>query len=256
MHTGLGDELVCPALEALRRALCSACRLPFRLQLGVQLGQFIPARLRIYQDVLDKYISGGNNPAVLNMLNVKYFIVGNPGTRAETVMPNPDAYGSCWFAKSVKTVDGPVEEFLALKSSNLKDTVVVDKSCSITSITADSSTSIKMLSYDNDKIEYESNANSMQFAVFSEVYYPKGWNAYIDEKITGYCKVNYLLRGLHVPAGKHKIKFVFEPSSVKKGKTIMFIASILIAIIFLGGLFMAWRKSQSGNIVPADKKIT
>ncbi len=204
-----------------------------------------PARLRIYQDVLDKYISGANyNPAVLNMLNVKYSIVGTQGTGNEVVLPNPYTYGPCWLAKSVKTVDGPVEEFLALRSSNLKDTVVVDKTCKINAITADSSASIKMLSFDNDKIEYESNATSPQFAVFSEVYYPKGWNAYLDGKLTEYCKVNYLLRGLPLPPGKHIVKFVFEPASVKKGRTIMFIASILIAIFFMGGLFMAWKGSR------------
>ena len=203
-----------------------------------------PARLRLYQDVLDKYISGGNNPAVLDMLNVKYFILRNSGDGSETMMPNPDAYGPCWLARSVKTVDGPVEEFLALKSNNLKDTVVVDKTCKINPVVTDSSATIKMLSYDNDKIEYESNANSPQFAVFSEVYYSKGWNAYLDDKLTEYCKVNYILRGLNVPAGNHKIKFVFEPASVKKGRSIMFIASILIILIVIGGLFMAWKESR------------
>jgi hypothetical protein len=202
-----------------------------------------PARLRIYQDVLDKYLSGGNtNFAVLNMLNVKYYIHTNQTTGVESSTQNPEAYGPCWLAKSIKTVDGPVQEFLALKSSNLKDTVVVDKSFKINSITADSTASVKMLGYDNDKIEYESNTASPQFAVFSEVYYPKGWNAYIDGKPVEYCRVNYLLRGLSLPAGKHQVKFVFEPATVKKGKSIMFIASILIAIIFIGGLFMAWKE--------------
>lgn len=216
-----------------------------------------PARLRIYQDVLDKYLSGGNiNPAVLNMLNAKYFLVYNQQTRAESVIPNPEAYGNCWFAKSVKVAADPVQEFLALNSNNLRDTVVVDKDCKAGQVTPDSSASITMTKFDNDAIEYESNANSPQFAVFSEVYYPKGWNAYLDNKRTEYCKVNYLLRGLSVPAGKHTIKFVFEPASVKKGRSIMFIASIFIAIIFIGGLFMAWKESQSDRVIRADKKST
>jgi hypothetical protein len=207
-----------------------------------------PARLRIYQDLIDKYLSGRNpNPAVLNMLNTKYFIVTNPMTGTESVQPNPDTYGPCWLAKSIKKADGPVEEFLALRSSNLKDTVVVDKSYKIDAITADSSASIKMLKFDNDVIEYESNVVSPQFAVFSEIYYPKGWNAYIDDKPTEYYKVNYLLRGLPVPAGKHKVKFVFEPVSAMKGKTIMFFASILIALFFSGGLFMAWKESRKAT---------
>lgn len=207
-----------------------------------------PARLRIYQDVLDRYLSGGNvNPAVINMLNAKYFIVNDPQTRAESVVPNSGAYGPCWLAKSVTVAHGPVEEFLALKNNNLKDSVVVDSTCKPNAITPDSTASIKMTKYDNDAIEYESNANGPQFAVFSEIYYPMGWNAYIDGKLTQYCKVNYLLRGLSVPAGKHSIKFIFEPATYKKGVTIAYVASFLILIFFIGGIFMQWWTSRKKN---------
>lgn len=210
-----------------------------------------PARLRLYQDVLDRYLSRENvNPAVLNMLNAKYFIIYNQQSRSESVIPNPEAYGNCWLAKSIKVVNGPVEEFNALQNNNLRDTVVVDSSCRANAITPDSAATIKMTKFDNDAIEYESNANSPQFAVFSEIYYPKGWNAYIDGKLTEYCKVNYLLRGLSLPAGKHNVKFVFEPASVTKGRSIMFIASILIIILFIGGIYMHFREMQSRRKQP------
>jgi uncharacterized membrane protein YfhO len=104
-----------------------------------------------------------------------------------------------------------------------------------------------MTRFDNDAIEYEVNGNGPQFAVFSEIYYPKGWNAYVDGKKTDYLNVNYVLRGIPVPAGKHSIKFVFEPESVQQGRSIMFIASILIAIILVGGLFMAWKESRKAS---------
>lgn len=104
-----------------------------------------------------------------------------------------------------------------------------------------------MTKYDNDAVEYEVNGSGPQFAVFSEIYYPKGWNAYVDGKKTDYLNVNYLLRGISVPAGKHSIKFVFEPASVEKGRSIMFIASILIALILVGGLFMAWKESRKAS---------
>jgi hypothetical protein len=211
-----------------------------------------PARLRIYQDVLDRYISKTPTPAVLNMLNTKYFIYQNPQTGAPAVIPNPDAYGSCWLAKFVKVVDGPVQEFLALKGTNLKDTVVVDKTCAPSvAPQPDSASNIKLIKFDNDAMEYEANCNGPQFAVFSEVYYPAGWNAYLDEKKVDYCKVNYLLRGLSIPAGKHTIKFVFEPASYKKGVNISFIASILILVFFLGGLFMQWRMDRKPPAVKA-----
>lgn len=108
----------------------------------------------------------------------------------------------------------------------------------------DSASSIKMIKFDNDAIEYEANCNGPQFAVFSEVYYPLGWNAYVDGKKTDYCNVNYILRGMSLPAGKHTVKFVFEPASVKQGTSMMFMASIAILLIFAGGLFMAWRESK------------
>jgi uncharacterized membrane protein YfhO len=129
---------------------------------------------------------------------------------------------------------------------NLRDTAVVESSLAtgLAQPQWDSAATIRMTKFDNDAIEYESNAAAQQFAVFSEVYYPKGWNAYIDGKKTVYYNTNYILRGLSVPAGKHTIRFVFEPESVKTGKSMMYMASIVILLVFLGGLFMAWRQGR------------
>ncbi|MBK7560872.1 MAG: YfhO family protein [Chitinophagaceae bacterium] len=143
-------------------------------------------------------------------------------------------------------MDDRAASLLALDNSNLRDTAVVEKSLSKNLVQPqwDSTATIKMIKFDNDAIDYEVNGNGPQFAVFSEVYYPNGWNAYIDGKKTDYYNTNYILRGLSIPAGKHSIKFVFEPASVKKGKSVMFIASIFIMLFFWGGLFMAWRESR------------
>jgi uncharacterized membrane protein YfhO len=108
----------------------------------------------------------------------------------------------------------------------------------------DSASSIKMTKFDNDVIEYEANCNGPQFAVFSEIYYPAGWNAYIDGKPTPYVNTNYILRGLSLPAGKHSVKFVFEPASHKKGGKIAYIASFLVLIFILLGFFMTWWTSR------------
>ena len=90
----------------------------------------------------------------------------------------------------------------------------------------------------------QANSSTPQFAVFSEVYYPDGWNAYIDGKKVDYVKANYVLRGLSIPAGKHTIKFVFEPAIYKKGITISYIGSWFVALLVLGGFFMAWRGTK------------
>lgn len=169
--------------------------------------------------------------------------------KQELAIPNPDAYGNCWLVKSVRITDDRVAAFKAIGATNLKDTAVVDKSFSSLVIQpqADTTSTIKMTKFDNDAVEYEANCNGPQFAVFSEIYYPKGWNAYLDGKKVDYCNVNYILRGLSVPTGKHIIKFVFEPASVKKGTSIMYMASIAILVSLLGGLFMAWRQSRKAN---------
>ena len=213
------------------------------------IGGYHPAKLRIYQDVIEKYLSARPNPAVLNMLNAKYFIVQDPQSGKEDVIKNPDVFGPCWLVKNVKLVEDRVAAIVDIGKTNLKDTAIVEKvfSKNVVQPQWDSASTIKMTKFDNDAIEYEANCTGPQFAVFSEIYYPVGWNAYIDGKKTEYCNTNYVLRGLSLPAGKHTVKFIFEPASVKKGTSIMFIASIFIGLIFVGGLFMAWRESRKST---------
>jgi len=102
----------------------------------------------------------------------------------------------------------------------------------------DSAATIKLSKFDNDTMDYLFSSTAPQFAVFSEVYYPHGWNAYIDGKKVDYCKADYILRGLSIPAGQHSVRFIFEPSSYKKGISIAYASSFLILFLFLGGLFM------------------
>jgi hypothetical protein len=213
------------------------------------IGGYHPAKLRIYQDIIDRYLSGQLNENVLNMLNAKYFIVNNPQNNQRQVIPNTNAYGNCWLVKSVKLVDGPVQEIQAIGTTSLKDTAIVQKefNSAVVQPRWDSAASIKLTKFDPDTLEYNFNSSSPQFAVFSEVYYPFGWNAYIDGKKANYCKTNYVLRGLSVPPGQHSIKFIFEPTSFKKGVTIAYIASFIILALLLGGLFMHWRTTRKAN---------
>ncbi len=210
------------------------------------VGGYHPAKLRIYQDIIERYLSGRPHPGVINMLNTKYIVVADPQTGQPGLIRNPDAFGPCWLVSSVKTVNNRVEAIKAIGTISLKDTAVVlsDDAKGLVQPQRDSLSILKMTKFDNDVIEYEVNGNGPQFAVFSEIYYPQGWNAYVDGKKTDYINTNYILRGISLPAGKHHIKFVFEPASVAQGRSIMFIASILIALFFLGGLFMAWKESR------------
>ena len=212
------------------------------------------ARLSIYQNLIDRYISGSFNQNILNMLNVKYIIFSNPQTNQQQMQPNAYAYGPCWLVKNVKIVEGPVEEIEAIGTAQLRDTAIVQKvfSNTVTQPQWDSAAIIKLSKFDNDTMDYSFTSSKPQFAVFSEVYYPYGWNAYIDGKKVDYCKADYVLRGLSIPAGQHAIRFIFEPSSYKKGVRIAYVCSFLVLIFFLGGLFMEWWTSRSGR-TPREK---
>ncbi|HLO37240.1 MAG TPA: YfhO family protein, partial [Lacibacter sp.] len=210
------------------------------------IGGYHPAKLQIYQDLIENQI-GRNNIQVLNMLNTKYIIVQNPQNGQPVAQMNPGAFGPVWFVKGIKYVADGKEEMKALDSTNLRDTAVVQtkfKSLIANQPVADSTASIQLIENKNDIINYESNAASNQFAVFSEVYYTAGWNAFIDGKKAEIVKTNYALRGLAVPAGKHKIEFRFEPKSYKLGDTLNLVSSILVYLIVFGGLFMAWKTSK------------
>jgi hypothetical protein len=207
------------------------------------IGGYHPAKLRIYQDVIDKYLSAMPDQNVLNMLNAKYIVFKNPQTGKESYDINRSAYGACWLVKGIKFAKDQVEEIQLLGTTNLKDTVVVQENFrnTVNQPKWDSASSIKLEKFDNDTIEYSTNSNAPQFAVLSEMYYPMGWNAYLDGKKTEYCKADYILRGISLPPGNHNVKFIFEPSSYKKGVTIAYIASFLVLIFILGGLFMEWK---------------
>ena len=210
------------------------------------VGGYHPAKLRIYQDLIEKYLSSRPDPAVMNMLNTKYIIVQDPKSGQPGLIPNPEAFGHCWLVKHVKVVNGPVEAIQAIGNTNLKDTAIVEKSFSqyVVQPQWDSTSSIKLSKFDNDAVEYEANCTGPQFAVFSEIYYPKGWNAYIDGKKTDYCNADYILRGMSLPPGKHTVKFIFEPASYKKGASMSYIASFFYPAVFPGRLIHGLERNQ------------
>ncbi len=142
---------------------------------------------------------------------------------------------------------GPDEEMAALDNFNPADTAFVQdafKSSIPFQPQPDSNASIRLVKNENDIIHYTSNSATNQFAVFSEIYYDAGWVAYIDGKESPIVKVNYVLRGLAVPAGKHDIRFEFKPRSHAIGKTLTTVCSVLILLLILAVAGMTWRKNR------------
>jgi hypothetical protein len=212
------------------------------------VGGYHAAKLRIYQDLIEKYFTNGVNPAVLNMLNTRFVIVSDPTTNQPALVNNRDsAYGSCWLVDSIVLTNDRAASLEALGGHDLRRAAIAEKASGLTATTfkRDSNATIALTRYDNDTLAYESNGSNANFAVFSEIYYPKGWNAYLDGKKTDYVNVNYVLRGLSLPPGKHRIEFIFEPESVKIGTSLMYGGSILICLVVLCGFGMAYKTSKS-----------
>ncbi|MDP4266834.1 MAG: YfhO family protein, partial [Bacteroidota bacterium] len=219
------------------------------------IGGYHGAKLRRYQDLIDRYISK-NNMNVMNMLNTKYFIV--PSQNQQDPNPiaqlNPGALGNAWFVNNYKIVNNPDEELGALKDFNPAKTAIVDKSFSSfvsniknTETDTTNNGSVKLLEYEPDKLIYESRSDKEKLAVFSEIYYPKGWNSFIDGKPVSHFRVNYVLRAMVVPAGDHKIEFRFEPQVFYTGKKISTVSSIVVILLIISALFF-----EIKNIKPTE----
>ena len=185
---------------------------------------------------------------VLSMLNAKYFIMQNQQSGELLAQRNPSAMGNAWFVKELKWVANPDSELNALTNFNPSLTAVVDKKwekdLQSGAFQFDSTATIKLKSYKADELVYEAQAATAQMTVFSEIYYPKGWNAYVDGKLTPHLVVNYVLRGMVLPAGKHEVVFKFEPEAYYKGEKIAMAGSILLFLFVIAGVFMQIRNNK------------
>ena len=228
------------------------------------IGGYSPVKLQRYQDIIDHYFSGGLNPNIINMFNTKYIIFASQQGQHQ-VQPNTEALGNAWFVNEIKWVDTPDEEIIALKDFDPAQTAYIHKEW-LGSLNGweslqhekDSTAYIQLTNYANPgNIFYESNSTMPHLAVFSELHY-KTWHAYIDGKEVPIVRVNYLLRGLEVPAGNHKIEFKCIDEIYLRGETISKPASIIVGIIIFGLLgFAIWTSlKRNKEKAPAPPLIT
>ena len=209
------------------------------------IGGYHAAKMGRYQELFDYQLTSKVNMEVLNMLNAKYIIFPNEGKPALQV--NPEVNGNAWFVSKLKVVNSADEEIKALDVLKTKEETVVRNTAALTIdkvFEKDSIATIKLSTYDVTHLTYQTNTSKPQFAVFSEVYYKEGWNAYVDGKLTPHYRVNYVLRGMEVPVGKHTIEFKFEPTVIKNGNTITLTSYFLLFIIPLGWFFIEKRKRK------------
>ena len=212
------------------------------------IGGYHAAKLKRYQELIENQISKGNMN-VLSMLNTKYFITAPQGSNQAIPQTNPMACGNAWFINDIKYVANADSEMLALTNFDPKQTVFIDQRfkerVGTMNLKKDSSANIALTYYSPDTLNYTSYTAAESFAVFSEIYYEKGWNAYLDGQKTDHIRVNYLLRGMKIPAGKHEVSFRFEPANYFLGEKIAGVSSILLLLLVAGNLFMAYKKNKA-----------
>ena len=233
------------------------------------VGGYHGAKLRRYQDLIDAYLqqnwSALNNTLrsatgtdeiwqqlaqmpVLNMLNTKYLIY-NPNAAP---LMNPHAMGSAWLVNGVVTAQNADEALKLIGETDLHQKAVVEATFAdaIGALGNDSiSGSITMAQYAPNRLVYKVTSGQTQLAVFSEIYYPAGWKAFVDGKESEILRANYLLRALVVPAGNHEIEFRFEPASFRYGQIISIMGSLLIVGLVLLFMFI----KRKGNFKdPSD----
>ena len=183
----------------------------------------------------------------LNMLNTKYFIL--PTKEGELPLENPYALGNAWFVKEVSYVANADEELDMTTSSNPHVTAVVDNQFKSTLNNASSfnvaeDASIELTAYEPNSLTYQTQNPSDGVAVFSEVYYPDGWQVTIDGQPVELARADYVLRTLYVPGGNHTIQMTFDPKSIHVTEAIAYAAMCLLLLGAIAAIALYIRKKH------------
>lgn len=233
------------------------------------IGGYHGAKMKRYQELIDYYIINEitslyntlrNNSSplaidsamkklnALNMLNTRYVLYNQEAPP----LVNKHELGSAWFVNDYRLVANADEEIAALAEFDPADEALVDKRYEdlikgfIPS--SDTTTDIFLASFLPNHLTYRSKSETEQLAVFSEIYYDKGWQAFIDGNPASYFRADYLLRAMRVPAGNHTIEFKFHPKSYYTGEKISLAGSVLLILLLIGAFAVEIRKGW-------DKKL-
>jgi hypothetical protein len=213
------------------------------------VGGYHGAKLRRYQDFYDSCLirqtqefanraqQGDMNFRSLgafNMLNIKYIVYGPERTN---IIPNRSANGNAWFVQEIVKVNSAADELAKTCTVDTRATAVIDASRFLVGkTTSDSTGTIKITDHTPRNLKYEAESSAGGVAVFSEIYYPEGWKAFIDEKEVPILRADYILRALEIPAGKHVIEFKFDPKAYVVGNKVTTVSSWLVLLILLGSI--------------------
>jgi hypothetical protein len=221
------------------------------------IGGYHPAKLRRYQELIERYISrqtddvrqsiqnfygdltqvnGDSIWNVLNMLNAKYFLLASQNLEVQ----NPYAYGNAWLVDQVKYVDNANQELDALGQMNLRHEAVADKQFQQVlgeTVAQDSLSNVELTAYEPNQLTYTVNSSKGGVLVFSEIYYP-GWTASVDGQEVEVGRVNYVLRAIHISGGKHQVVLSFFPKSVNTTETLAYISLVILLLLVVAGVVL------------------
>jgi hypothetical protein len=207
------------------------------------VGGYHPIKSRRYQEMFDSLVTNprGNPMEIYRMMNTKWVIQSpRDGKGQPQAVQFPEPCGNAWFVDTYVVTANADEEIKLMRTFKSDSVAIIPKAYEAhvqgLRITPDSMASIRLTSFSPKELAYESSASSEQLAVFSEIHYQPGWNAFIDGKPTDHIRADYVLRAMKVPAGKHKIEFRFEPDAFYKGNTYSFIASAVLLLVLLAVL--------------------
>jgi hypothetical protein len=226
------------------------------------VGGYHGAKMRRYSDFYDscmipqtqqfiKQANSGNldfaNLPAFNMLNIKYIQFG---PAKANVIPNKTANGPAWFVQKIEKVNSPTEELAKTCAIDSKSIAIVDASkFTIAEINGDSTATISLKDQTPKYLKYESNSSVNGLVVFSEIYYPHGWVAKIDNQESKLIRADYILRAMEIPAGKHTIELTFEPEAYVIGNKVTMASSWLVLLFLIGGIAMSLKEEKHKEVV-------
>ncbi|HCN84907.1 MAG TPA: hypothetical protein DIT07_15010, partial [Sphingobacteriaceae bacterium] len=213
------------------------------------IGGYHAAKLKRFQEVIDKQFTGSLNEDVLDMLNTKYAIMSDQTGQSLRMVNRASAAGNAWFVQKVVYVKNADQEMASINSFNPKEVAFVDEKfkpmIDEKKVGYSPTGLIKLTSYRPDDLIYEYSADRDVIAVFAEIWYDKGWNAYVDGEKINHFRADYILRAAQLPGGNHKLEFKFEPASYYTGEKISLMASILLIAGIAFAIYTETKKNKT-----------
>ena len=209
------------------------------------IGGYHGAKPRRFQELYDLFVKEEIS-GIINMLNVKYLLYRDEEDILRP-MKNPNFLGNAWFVNKLIKKESLDSVFYSMKGIDFSNTAITNSNIANNlpeKFSVDESSKIELTFYEPGNLKYNISSNEDSFIVFSEIFYPNGWNAYIDGIPSKHFDVNYILRGMFVEKGNHQIEFVFRPTTIKLGSLVQLTSIVVYILIILNFIYSFLKKNK------------